>query len=512
VSRRVLAATVWTAIVACRPAAHHAPDSPLFGEDATLPDGAGPTIMPGAPDRLLLLGTVVTPETQLDGAVLVESGSITCVDTAAVCGAMPGATGATVIDTQGVIAPGLVDVHNHILYDIFDNDDWYPAKVYQNHNQWTTEARYTAMLDVKQCLANDAQGKPTWCAQTSYGTTTGNVRCELDKYGEIKGLIAGTTSIVGLPGTGAACFGSLARSIDVAENGLGTDAIQTSSLFPPSSPSTVCTNFTSGKTTAFVVHVGEGTDATAEGEFAQLGSITAPASCLYAPQTTITHGTAFTQADFMTMAQHQMKLVWSPQSNVSLYGATADIPTALDAGVTIALGPDWSMGGSPNMLDELRFADGWDNAHFGDRLTTRDLVVMATEHGAQALALDAKLGKLAPGYLADLAVFAGDRAAPYDAIVAAHPSEVRLVMVGGTVLYGDAGLVAAGPAQPGCEMIDICGVPKFICVATTDTANKLDQTLAQIQSALSQSLLDADAQTPTDGFTFAPLAPLVKCP
>jgi hypothetical protein len=40
---------------------------------------------------------------------------------------------------------------------------------------------------------------------------------------------------------------------------------------------------------------------------------------------------------------------------------------------------------------------------------------------------------------------------------------------------------------------------------------QLDQTYAQIQAAISQRLADADAQTPTDGFNFAPLTPLVTC-
>ena len=205
--------------------------------------------------------------------------------------------GATVIDTHGVIAPGIIDTHNHILFDIFDDDDWTPSKLYTNHDDWTSEARYAAMLDVKQCLVNDSQGKPTWCANTPYGTAAGSLRCEFDKFGELKGLIAGTTSIVGLPGTSSACFGSLARSIDVAQNGLGIDAIQTSAIFPPSKTSAdgVCANFASGTTKAYLIHCGEGTDAKALAEFATLARVTTTPGCLLAPQTTITHGTAFTR-------------------------------------------------------------------------------------------------------------------------------------------------------------------------------------------------------------------------
>ena len=84
-------------------------------------------------------------------------------------------------------------------------------------------------------------------------------------------------------------------------------------------------------------------------------------------------------------------------------------------------------------------------------------------------------------------------------------------MVDGLVLYGDDALAAVGPAAPGCEAIDICGTPKFLCVATTDATNKLDQTYAQIEAALVQALADADTQTPDDGYTFSPLTPLVTC-
>jgi len=61
----------------------------------------------------------------------------------------------------------------------------------------------------------------------------------------------------------------------------------------------------------------------------------------------------------------------------------------------IEIAPDWSMGGSQDLLDELRFADAWDNAHWNDRLSAHDLVAMATTGGAKALALDGVIGALA---------------------------------------------------------------------------------------------------------------------
>jgi len=472
-----------------------------------------PVITLGAKDRFLLLGTVVTPDVTMEGAVLVEQNKITCVDIESVCRGMPNAPGATIIDTKGIILPGLVDTHNHILFDIFDDSDWLPAQLYQNHDQWPSEPKYQAMLDVKQCLSNDSQGKPTWCAQTSYGTPAGSLRCEMDKWGELKGVISGTTSIVGLPGTSAPCFGSLARSIDVPQNGLGQDKVQTSATFPPSNPDGVCANFTSGATNAFIVHAGEGIDQTSLDEFAKLGSISTTPGCLYAAPTSITHGVAFGATEFGVMANAGMRLTWSPHSNVSLYGATANIPLAQAAGIEIAIAPDWSMGGSQNMMEELQFARDWDKTHFGSMFASKDLVRMATVIPAKLLGMSTLIGSLAPTMLADITVIAGDRTTPYDAIINAKPNDVRLVLVDGVPLYGDATLAAAGPSAPGCETLSLCTHPKFICVATASAGatDKLDQTLVTIKAALETALTDADTQTPGDGFNFAPLAPLYNC-
>jgi 5-methylthioadenosine/S-adenosylhomocysteine deaminase len=487
---------------------------PPDAHDASPTDDAGSpaTVTLGAPDRILLLGTVVTPDVTYDGEVLVEATTITCAAAGTACESAAGAAGATIIDTHGVIAPGLIDTHNHILFDVFDDDDWLPSAVYTNHTQWPNEPRYKAMLDVKQCLADDSEGKPAWCPTTYAGAAS--LKCEMDKWGELKGMIAGTTSIVGLPGTSAACFGSLSRSIDVPQNGLGSDSIQTSALFPPSRASGdgVCSNFTSLSTNAYLIHVGEGTDATALGEWSTLGTLTTTDGCLYAPQTAITHGTAFTANELGQMAAYGMKLTWSPKSNVALYGATTNIPAALDAGLLVALAPDWSMGGSQNLLDELRFADSWDNQNFGDQLAARDLVLMTTKNAATVLALEGKLGSIAPGMMADLVVVSRSASDPYASIVAATPADVRLTMVGGAILYGDAQLSAAAPQSPGCEPFDACGTAKFLCVATTSTTDKLDESYAQIHAALDAAMTDVDSLTPSDGYSFAPVAPILKCP
>jgi 5-methylthioadenosine/S-adenosylhomocysteine deaminase len=376
------------------------------------------------------------------------------------------------------------------------------------------------MLDVKQCFENASQGKPSWCP-SKWGSTATSLKCEMNKYGETKALVAGTTSMIGLIGTINNCVGSLARSLGTSYSNLDEHNVQSSALVPSnaSSANNVCKNFENGTTKAYVIHTGEGTDALAKGEFEKLRNLTTPPGCLLAPQTVITHGNAFNEVEFKEMGEKGMKLVWSPRSNISLYGdtpiSTTNIPLARSFGITVALGPDWSMGGSVNMLDEMRFADAWDNKHWGNKLSPQDLFEMATANAAKALALDNQIGAIKVGLYADLFVFGGNVAAPYDALMATYPSTVRLVMVGGRVLYGDPQLKASALNAGSCEDIQVCGVPKFLCVAEANSTNKLDQKFDDIKTVLEEGLLEVDnipVATKGHSYTFAPLAPLTTCP
>jgi Amidohydrolase family len=205
--------------------------------------------------------------------------------------------------------------------------------------------------------------------------------------------------------------------------------------------------------------------------------------------------------------------------NVFLYGGGTDltknpnIPLALEKGINVALGPDWSIGGSQNLLDEMRFADHVDNTLWGDVITPKTLLQMATKNGAKALGLGAVLGSLEVGKKADLFVIGGDVANPYDAVLAATPVDVRLVMVGGVALYGDPSLAALGPASPGCEALDVCCRSKFACVASPSFSSndKFGQTYAEIRGALEQGLADYDAMQ-LSPYTWSPMTDLVRCP
>src|SRR3546814_1706615 len=94
------------------------------------------------------------------------------------------------------------------------------------------------------------------------------------------------------------------------------------------------------------------------------------------------------------MAAHGASMVWSPLSNLLLYGQTADVAAATAAGLTIGLGSDWSPSGSKNLLGELKAAHPCNRAA-GEPFSARDIVAMATRNAAQPMKWERGAGSLA---------------------------------------------------------------------------------------------------------------------
>ena len=470
----------------------------IFADGFELPcPGAGPGVVPGAGSALLLRGTIVTPTVAFVGEVLVQGDTITCV--AASCAGQPGADTASIVETKGLVFPGLIDSHDLTLFDLFDENDWAPTQVYTSPGGWTNEARYGALVDAKQYLNGEGSA-------VDYG-------CEMEKYAELTALIAGTTSTVSSATPLRSCYGSLARTIDQSTNDLGADHIQVNTLFPNTAAADgICANFVDESTHAYLVNVAEGTNAAALQEFDKLGTVSSTDGCLFAPQTAIVHGTALGDTQFTLMAANGMSLVWLPHSDVSLYDQSANVPLARSKGINVSLGTSWSITGSHNLLDELRFADQIDNTRWGDVLSAYDLVQMVTTNAAKTLHLQDVLGSIDVGKKADLTVVAGTCSDPWSTLVHARQRDIRLVLVGGVALHGDPVLQPAAPSLPGCETVDVCGTPKFTCVAESGgtVSNKLGQTYAEIVTNLTNAFAAYDAMGLSQ-WTFAPITPLADC-
>ena len=83
-----------------------------------------------------LHGTALLPNGPADAYVVVSGEKI--VDVASSAADVP--PGAAIVETGGVIAPGLVDLHNHVAYDFIPF--WNSGKRWQNRYQWARASAY----------------------------------------------------------------------------------------------------------------------------------------------------------------------------------------------------------------------------------------------------------------------------------------------------------------------------------------------------------------------------------
>jgi cytosine/adenosine deaminase-related metal-dependent hydrolase len=240
------------------------------------------------------------------------------------------------------------------------------------------------------------------------------------------------------------------------------------------------------KLPALVAHVAEGVDETARNEFACISDAafdTRPlpggggtSNDLLAPNLAIVHGVALDRAMLKAVARHGASIVWSPRSNLALYGRTLDVEAARALGVNVALGTDWLPSGSISMPREAACALAID-----PRLSARNVWRMMTGNAARALHADGAVGALRPGLAADLILVASSGGDPYAAVARARPGDVALVVRGGRRLAGAPELMPP-PLEPGCERaVLIGGTARTLCIAaeTGRTYAALAQEMAE---------------------------------
>jgi cysteine-rich repeat protein len=423
----------------------------------TLP--AGPCVVTAGDGGRILVGTVLTPTTIYRGGEVVvdDTGTIVGVGCKSDCDADPGCKAAAMTATavtcpSGVISPALINTHDHITYTQ-DNP-------YVN----TTGERWEQRHDWRI-------GKNGHTKIPSQGSAT----ADQIHWGELRFLMGGAASTVGSGGqTG------LLRNLDKStmEEGLNltpvdfdtfplgdTSGVQlTSGCAYPGVISETDATLVAAK--AYFPHVSEGITAAAENEFSCLSEKN-PGHDVVIDKSAFIHAIGLTAGDYGDMASKGTALIWSPRSNISLYGNTATVTEASRLGILIALGTDWMPSGSMNMLRELRCADGLNKVYYDKFFSDRELWMMVTTNAAAATATDTVIGTLAPKLIADIAIFDGTKHADYRAIIDAEPADVQLVMRGGKILYGDAAVVTAIPGATGCDTLDVCGTAnKAVCLST----------------------------------------------
>jgi 5-methylthioadenosine/S-adenosylhomocysteine deaminase len=351
-----------------------------------------------------------------DGVVYISKGSIVAVKKAS-ADPPPEFEGVKVLQTKGTIYPGLIDLHDHLSYNVLRL--WDVPQLYANRDRWAQGDTYRKLVTgPMKVLAHTPDCVPA-----------------IVRYVECKCLVAGTTTSQGIA---LSSFSGIQRFY----KGIIRNVEQTDEADLPEAGTHIADVEAKDRDKflkrlqsfdCMLLHLSEGTDPAARKHFLALQ---AP-SGEWAVTDSLAgiHCVALEKQDFEVLAKAEASMVWSPLSNLLLYGKTADVSAAREAGVLTALGPDWSPSGSKNLLGELKLAKLVDSLH-GDALSDYELIALATRNPAKILRWDERLGTVEAGKRADLLVVAGAAGDGHAHLFTRSEHDVELVVVNGVPRYG----------------------------------------------------------------------------
>ena len=417
------------------------PPTPGWGDDATYSVAQNMVRCYGLNDNVhsgayVLKGRIVPMTGEADvineGHILVKDGMIEAVWENDVPSDIQ-LTNVPILETNGTIYPGMLDLHNHLHYNqapLWDMTPHLPENNrnawggYNNRYEWKNHPDYSEQVTKPKMLVHSG---PYW-----------NMESQAMKYIEMKSLVGGATAAQGGPSNPDDSYATI-LSRNIEDYNFGRDEIHTkvTELTSDYVGNHIKTGNASGELDAWFIHIAEGVDEQSRAEFDILVQ-----NNLLVGELVLIHGVALGQQEFTQMANVGATLVWSPLSNLLLYGQTADVAAAKAAGVHITLAPDWAPSGSKSPLHELKVADLWDDEMLGDIFTDYEMVEMVTSGAALATNWHNEVGTLEAGKAADLVVIDNIHANPYRNLINAIDPDVRLTVVGGLAVYGDEDLMA----------------------------------------------------------------------
>ncbi len=193
------------------------------------------------------------------------------------------------------------------------------------------------------------------------------------------------------------------------------------------------------------------------------------------PRFSIAHGVWLSEEDIEILAETGASVSHNPSSNLRLRAGVAPLNAMLAAGVTLGLGMDGTgINDDEDMFAEMRLALRLNRPpRIGDPVPSEEQIFhAATSGGAKLLLKETQLGRLAPGYKADVVLVDLERvcwpwvapeAKPLDLVVQrAKAGDVATVLVDGEVVLREGkptcfDLPAAGAAL--AEALAACPAP-----------------------------------------------------
>ncbi len=124
------------------------------------------------------------------------------------------------------------------------------------------------------------------------------------------------------------------------------------------------------------------------------------------PHFTVAHGVWLDEEDMARLGGHGASVAHNPGSNMRLGSGLADARAMLQRRVNLGIGTDGaSCSDNQNMYEAMRLASFVSKVQGPDCerwLSTREAALAATEGSARSLGFGGRIGRIAPGYKADL--------------------------------------------------------------------------------------------------------------
>jgi len=399
-------------------------------------DAAAPSAPP-----LVLFGKAVTMTGQVidNAAIYMTRGSIVAVQQRS-DPAPDGFAQARRIETEGVIYPGLFDLHNHLPYNILPL--WITPRAFENRIDWMKLAEYRQNI-----------GGP----MTTLTKRRPDLIKSIVRYVESKLLIGGVTAGQGMHSRfgGTGLYHGIVRNFEVSDDPALPSAhhVVPDLADKPEEIEKFRRKIASRK--PFFFHLAEGKDARARSQFTLLQR-----NQLLGAGLISIHCVGLQPGDYTAYGAAGGKVVWSPLSNLLLYGKTLELNALIASGVAFALGSDWAPSGSRNILLEMKVAQLAAQAA-GAALSARQIAEAATSVAAKACGWGSKLGTIEPDKYSDLVVVDQSKPDPYENLVHASERNIRMVIVAGHPRHGDEALMrAAGVADADSEPLAVGGRAK----------------------------------------------------
>jgi cytosine/adenosine deaminase-related metal-dependent hydrolase len=363
-----------------------------------------------------------------------------------------GFTDSPVVDVgDAFVYPGLINLHSHLGYNALPL--WTQPnepKPFLHHDIWPGRSTYKEKVSW-----------PAWVLAKAAPEA-------LLVYVQVQALAGGTTTIQGWPSTNRTPANQLLRSADdqrFPDLQGGEDTVRTSTLtLDLQGLAEKANDLEAGR--GFIYHCAEGqVDSRVVREFEDLGTANCLRQRLIAIHCNAIDETAFRKwKDRAELAGDDGPgaVVWSPFSNLWLYGQTTNIPAARQHGISVCLGSDWGPSGTKNLLGELKVARIWAERE-GWKLEAFDLVEMVTSAPGDALSRcwGTQVGRLATGARADVAVLRRSTDDPWEDLVRAREEAVLLVLIDGQPRYGTKALM------------EVCGATRTTSVEVGEARRRI---------------------------------------